>query len=401
MRLSDAKTWLVLALIVAFAMGNRFQTETPASIASLAGKIAVELESPGVVSIEYRNFSSLDAADTARIRRQLETELRRMGYRIQADDGEGATVRITFSQRPGSHLVVAEVRRNGDRAVAITDLGDLCVGEAKREQRDLAVRLQFLWEQDSRILDTAWRDDRLLLLDSGGVRTLVWRDGRPQVMEAAAIASPQPWPRDLRGRLAAETESFRAFLPGLACQGQWSSPLRVTCRESEDAWPLTRSDGRRLHATLSSRRNFFAGSITSDLTLGLEAGPFFCAGLITGGENPVWVFSGVDGTIRFYDATAALRNVVESWSSELVVLSVKSNRESCLLSVSDDGEGNDSLQAFRVVGYQATPASEATHLAGRVTALWDREDGKSATLVTMTSGTGRYAAYRVELVDNR
>ena len=61
----------------------------------------------------------------------------------------------------------------------------------------------------------------------------------------ASLVLPRPLPRDLRGRLEATADRFRAYLPAATCEGTWKPELTLTCSNgTAPGWMLRRIGSR-------------------------------------------------------------------------------------------------------------------------------------------------------------
>src|SRR5260370_376107 len=79
----------------------------------------------------------------------------------------------------------------------------------------IAIGKKLLWEQEKPILDAATVESTVIVLDSSSVS--FYRDR--QLTQSLPIPGWKPMPRDPRGRLVIERDTFRAFLPGIVCTG--------------------------------------------------------------------------------------------------------------------------------------------------------------------------------------
>jgi hypothetical protein len=244
----------------------------------------------------------------------------------------------------------------------------------------VTIQKKILWEQDKPILDAAMAGSILLVLDSAGVSFYHDR----QLTQSLAVPRPQPMPRDARGRLIVDRDSFRAFLPGEICNGSIEPAPAMTCEESNGPWPLDGGSG----AELAPGRNYFTEP---------RVEPFFSTATVTGKR----LVAGVDGRTRIYDGTLREIGQVSGWGSD--VAAVESGCRSGRVVIASkpiDSTDSDSVQAYDVT-VQTALVSDAATFPGPVTALWPSGRAAEAIAIARNVGTGRYAAYSLAITCDR
>jgi hypothetical protein len=318
-----------------------------------------------VTSLTVRNASSLSTAEVDVITRTLETELRVRANR------PGVTVSVTLSENVQSYLWVAESRRGEDREVAMLSVDRQ--PPPATATTPVAIVKRLLWEQDNPILDATTVESLLIVLDPSSVS--IYRDR--QLTQSLPIPAWKPMPRDPRGRLLIDRDSFRAFLPGTICTGTLS-PAGMSCGESNAPWPL---DG--VAAELAPGRNYFTNP---------RLGSFFSVA-----SSPKFqLVAGLDGDVRIYDNALGQVTASSGWGSDIAAI------ESPCIQIlatrpSDSGE-SDSVQAYDAPGRSA---GEPATFPGPIVALWRSLRKGEAVAVVRTSETGRYAAYSLAVTCDR
>jgi hypothetical protein len=141
-------------------------------------------------------------------------------------------VTLTISQNVRGYLLVAEIRRGEDRDVEMESF-DAEPQPAPAALLPMTKRL--VWEQASRILDVAFADSAMLVLDASGVTRYERPNGRWERAESAALTAPAV--RDLRGRLETAGDSLGVYLPGMTCRGT-SKPLKLACEQASAPFTL-------------------------------------------------------------------------------------------------------------------------------------------------------------------
>jgi hypothetical protein len=208
-------------------------------------------------------------------------------------------------------------------------------------------------------------ESSLIVLDPTGVS--VYRDR--QLIQSLPIPAWKPMPRDPRGRLLIDRDTFRAFLPGTICTGSLS-PASMSCGESNAPWPL---DG--VAAELAPGRNYFTTP---------RLGSFFS---VASAPN-FQLVAGVDGRVRIYDNALGEVSVLSGWGSDIA--SIESGCAEILATRPGDAGEPDAVQAYEGAGRSAgDPAS----FLGPVVALWRSARRGEAVAIARSSETGRYAAY--------
>ena len=236
----------------------------------LAGKIA-SATGPKTVALQVSNRSSISAARSDDIRRNLLTQLAVTGVRFASPEQAAVSVRVTLSEDLRNYVWVAEIRQGGNApAVVMVSLPRSAVLAVGPAPATMVLREVSLWSQPERILDVALigsNPARMLVLDANGVTSYRMQESRWLVEQSLPIPHSRPWPRDLRGRLVLRSYEnkdhlFDAYLPGVTCRNSGGDSLVMTCFESNDPWPIG-SDGFKQGASFTSSRNFFSGSLSS------------------------------------------------------------------------------------------------------------------------------------------
>jgi len=344
----------------------------------LARNVAALLAHDSVI-LAVRNQSTLSPGEAVEIRRAFESELRAGGARLAAAP-PAAELQLTLSENLTEFLLVAELRRGGQRDVLMDSwpraplLSPTPVAGAPAP---VTIEKKLLWEQEQPILDVARLDDGVLVLDPA--RILLFRGPQRQ---SVPIVPPHAWPRDLRGRLATAGAEFTAWLPGLACRGVTQPHLSAECRESQQPWPVAPG----ATAALAPARNFFEGRVTIDSWGSRDLPAFYSAAQV----GDTWVFAGIDGRARLYTRSWEARGVLDQWGADLAGVAttcgprILSTRPAAITEP-------DAIQPFQIVEGAANPAGPPLDFPGPVTALWS--NGSSAIAVSHDPRTKRYAAF--------
>jgi hypothetical protein len=375
----------------------------------LAGKI-VSATGPKTMALEVLNRSSLSAALSDDIRRNLLTQLAVTGVRFVSAEQAAVNVRVTLSEDLRNYVWVAEIRHGGNAPVVVmVSLPRSAVPAVEPAAAAMVLREVSLWSQPEPILDVALIDGnpaRMLVLDATSVTSYRMQEGRWLVEQSLPIAHSRPWPRDLRGRLVLRNyrdgdkdHLFDAYLPGVYCRSSGGDSPAMTCLESNDPWPIG-ADRFSQNASFTSSRNFFSGALSPAAGTQTRAPAFYSAAAVPREQSTWWLLAAADGSVHLLDGVTD--QVVEKvkWGSDIAGL-----RSGCgsgwQVLATGAGAGNDAVQAYEVPGRQPVAASMPLEVSGAVTALWTGSDGSSVVAVVHNSETGRYEAFRLTLTCGR
>jgi len=353
------------------------------------------------VTLRAQNVSTLEAGEFAEARRALEAELRARGWRLVEGSAASTEIRATLSESWTRYLWVVEVRRGDERRVAFAS-APRPLGPPVQPRATLAIDKQLLWEQAEQILDVAVLSSGsqaagLLVLDPAKVA--LYRRGSAgwQLQQSFPIAGAA-WPRDPRGRLLLETDSYSALLPGLLCRGSAQPALQMECRPSQEPWPLEAGPRRAGRAKFSAGRNLFEGTVQTEAGITKNLLPFFSSAVVDERGQWLWIFAGADGRARLYDQALEPAGTLGDCGSDLVSVQTQCGRNwQVLITKSGDAGEPDAVQAYEIVDRQAVAASQPVDFAGPITALWPAAGGSSAVAVSRDLKTGRYAAFSLAI----
>lgn len=309
-----------------------------------------------VTSLRVRNASSLSTAEVADITRTVEAELHVRANR------PGVNVSVTLSENVRSYIWVAEIRRGENREVAMLTVDRQPVSAGVTGAAAIGKKL--LWEQDKPILDIAMVESTTIVLDPTSVSFYRER----QLTQSLPIPAWKPMPRDPRGRLVIEQNSFRAILPGVVCTGSLTAAA-MSCGESNAPWPL---DG--VTAELAPGKNYFTTP---------RLGSFFSVATLPKFQ----LVAGLDGRTRIYDNAIGEISALSGWGSDIAA--IESGCAQILATRPGDAGEPDAVQAYETTGRSA---GDPATFPGPVVALWRSPRGE-AVAIARTSETGRYAAY--------
>lgn len=396
---------LAAILIVLLALIQQaFSIDWSGAEQELARKIAATT-GPGAISLAVVNRSSLSKQETDEISRVLRAQLESLGARTVKPEQAAATVAVSLSENPQSYVWVAEIQQGaGEFSVVMVSIPRPDSPGFVRETPTLTIRKTPLWVQSRPILDVVIMDEgatptHIAVLDPEQIAFYRMVDGRWQVEQSLPITHSHPWPRDMRGKLILRQDHvFDIYLPGVYCQSPSAAPLSLVCRGSDDPWPL--SSQVALGGFYAATRNFFNGVLSPAVGKQSSTAKFYSAAPLPRPSYTLWIFAGVDGTIRLLDGVTE-QTARLNWGSDLA--SVKSSCGSgwqVLATRSGDNSG-DSVLAFEFPDREPIAVSPAIDFSGGVTALWTDLKGSSAIAVSRNAETGNYEAFRLAIACNQ
>ena len=388
----------------------------------LAKKI-VAAAGTGPAYLTIENRSSLSLRDSEAIQNGLRTALRNLGLRL-ASEPASVTVAISLSENITSYVWVGDVRHGTSaEEIAIVSVPRPAGASTGRDSVPLSLHKTLLWTQVEPILDVAVLEEgvtpiRIAVLDPRKVSMLRWQGGKWQEEQAADLSHDKPWPRDIRGRLILNKDrSLDAYLPGVSCHSNSSSPFALTCRESEDPWPLvtpalvgTSAAGFTGGSTLNGpsatvpwvrafyapSRNFFTGALTPALGISETVPQFYTAASVPREQSVLWIFAAVDGHVHMIDGVSD-RAAAPSWGSELASLKTACGAGWQVLATSSRSDEQGAIRAYEFPEPDPVAVSAAVELSGNITALWTEQRGDTAVAISKNRETGSYEAFRLSL----
>jgi len=388
-------------LLLSFLLGPARASDWSDPEQQLAQKITA-ITGPGAVSLDLVNRSSLSQADIDGIRSTLRNQLSAAGLTLVNPDQAAATVQVSLSETLQSYVWVARIQQGTNQpAIEIVSVPRVEPGTPLREPAVLLIRKIQLWSQEDPILDVAVIDSsppHVIVLDPNKIAMHALEDGQWQLEQAFQVPHSRPWPRDLRGRLVLRKDHLvDAYLPGIFCSSAPGAALNLSCRESDDPWPLA-SEQLTLNGFFSPTRNFFTGALAPGIGQERTVPPFYSAAPIPREKYVLWVLTGIDGQVREVDGVNVQTLSRPGWGSDMA-----STKTSCgsgsqvLVSSNSDGATPDTVRAYEFPDREPVPVSQPVELGGRITSLWTESSGSTAVVVSRNWETGKYEAFRLTI----
>lgn len=188
---------------------------------------------------------------------------------------------------------------------------------------------------------------------------------------------------------------FKAFLPGIECNGNIQPSLTMSCQPSANPWPLSAGQGPATSATFAPKRNYFEGlRNVSGQSTNITA-PFYSWAYQPGGAG-TFFFADLTGEIRFVPGDPGNASMIRGLGSDVLVLQSDCGSGWQLLATRPgDWTVSDSVQTYQIANGQVIAAGKAVDFDGPVTALWSPISGKAAYAVVHNLRSGSYEAYRL------
>jgi hypothetical protein len=392
--------WLSLVLIFFYVPVYAADWSEPER--QLAHKIA-GTTGPGAVYLEVTNRSSLSKSDVDSIRGALRSQLNSLGLHFVKPEQAAAVVRVFLSEDLQSYVWAAQVTLGETQPtiVMVSVPRSDTTNPVIHEPAVLLIRKIQLWSQDDPMLDVAVVDSsppHVIILDPGKIALYGLQNGHWQLEQSFPLAHARPWPSDVRGRvLLRKDHLFDAYLPGVLCSSTATPPLTVSCRESDDPWPLG-TEQIALNAFFSPTRNFFTGALAPGVGRENTVPPFYSAAPLPREKYVLWLFAATDGQVREVDGMSVQTLPNGTWGSDIA--SVKTGCGSgwqVLATGNSDGTVPDSVRAFEFPDRDPVLVSQPVDFNGNITSLWTEASGSTAVVVARNLETGKYEALRLTI----
>lgn len=387
---------LAVALLLAHAL--LAHADSWAALEDQFAEKIISVTGPGALAVEITNRSSLNTTEVETIRRGIMAGLGSFGARFVDRDQAAASVNISLSEDLKNYVWIAEIHQAvNESSVAIISAPRPPSSAHSEEASALTIRKVSLMQSDQQILDASeisGNPAHLAVLFPEQISLYKMQGGRWQVEQSLSISHAQPWPRDLRGRIVLRKDHlFDAYLPGVFCQSSGSAPLGLTCRQSDDPWPLS-GEQSGLSGFFTPARNYFTGALSGGQLRNAPA--FYSAAPLPREQYTLWTFAGTDGQIHFLDGITDQAARL-AWGSDIASVHSGCGAGWQFLASSTANGADDSIRAYEMRDREPVAATLAISLGGGVSALWTAADGNSVTAVSRNREAGTYEAFRLTI----
>lgn len=366
----------------------------------LAAKI-VGTTGPGMISLDVVNRATFSKAEIDAIRRGLTSQLSTLGVQVVRPEQSAAVVQVSLTQNLQDYVWIAEVRQgNSPASILMVTIPRLVTPiAAPAHAPALTITRTLLWSQEARILDAAVVEvsgapGYLLILDGTGVRVSRFEGGRWREEQSMPIQHTRSWPRDLRGRLVLRKDHlFDAYLPGVLCSSTGGASLALSCRDTDDPWPLTAD----LSAFFTPNRNYFTGALAPGIRQENSVSPFYSAVPVPKPNYTLWIFASVDGSMLLADGVSKQTLTGLGFGSDLAAVRSTCGSGWQVLASSNTDNSNDAVRAFEFPDREPVAVSPTLEFSGPVISMWTDNNAANAVAIIRNLDAGRYEAYRLSI----
>ncbi|MEO8596201.1 MAG: hypothetical protein ABI759_22975 [Candidatus Solibacter sp.] len=375
------------ALLILLPWSARAADDMAGAVRELARKTIAFAGRGEPVSINWQNASPLTPAEFGQVRIAMDAAFREAGTRVSGI-APMVEAKITLSANTTQFLLIEEARKADDRQLWIASWKRTAAG-ASTPIAAISLDKRLVLEQEEQFLDLVPIGEDLLALTP---TRLILR--KADGAQSQPVASPRPWPRDLRGHLRVSGGGFKAYLPGVSCTGTLD-PFTAECRPSDEPWTLEAGSRGVLLANFSPGRNYFDGRLVTSAGPHPSLAPFFTAASAEEAGKTYFVLAMLDGRAQIFDAAFEPVGAVPAWGSDLAGTESRCGTGSQILATSAaTAREPDFLRAFGLSNRTLVPLSPPLDLPGPVTALWPRS-GNAAVAVVRNLSTGMFQAYLI------
>ena len=372
----------------------------------LARKIAA-ITGPGAAALTVENHSTLTPKEVEAVRAGLRVNLESLGLHLVDPEQAAALVSVVLSENPQSYVWTAVASVGQKSFTTLISAPRLERTSLQSETFAITLRKTLLWEQSQPILDIAVLEQKtvaaeIAVLDSDGLAFYGQRSGKWALEQKLPIPHTHPWPRDLRGRLLVARDSMiEAYLPGTRCHTVKHSGLTLECRDNDDPWPIGGTPGVSAvppqSAFFAAKRNFFTGDLTPHIGKFSTVPRFYSAAALPRDGYVLWLLAGTDGLLHMVDGLSDQPSK-SGWGSDLVAVKSSCGTGWTVLTTGNGTRPGDFVRAYELLDREPVPVSLPMEFGGSITALWTASDEQSAVVASSNRETGKYEAYRLQVV---
>jgi hypothetical protein len=225
--------------------------------------------------------------------------------------------------------------------------------------------------------------------------------------------------------IAAKDHLFDVYLPGVLCRSTTNLPLSLSCRESDDPWPLVAgslvtgtssapppnfpsfgASGAapasipQMSAFFAPARNFFTGALAPGVGKFTTVAKFYSAAPLPRDKYVLWLFASTDEHIHMVDGFTDL-TAKPGWGVDIATVRTSCGAGWQVLATSSADQAQDTIRAYEFPDRDPVPVSAGVDFAGEVTALWTEAKGDTAVAIARNRETGTYESFRLALACNQ
>jgi len=374
-----AEIFLTLILVPQFSRADSVQD----SARALAREVSSLIHAASA-TCEFHNLSSLQKTDFANLSAAFQEELQRRGVKILAADADLKLV-VSVTQNPTMYLGVVQIQRKENTETVIETIAQVDGPGAPGPPFSLTLHREFLFSQNSPILDVVFNSDPKIAFVLGAQEIIAYGFREDHWISTGSERLPRHrmLKRRERGFFGIGIDSESAVFPEESC---WLSMLPGT-----KGWECQKNTQR-----LAVR------DVSPDAIAGKKLEPWISAAQVdTDGKTRI-VVTGEDGLARLYEDGPDPVAVFAGWGSEIASLySGCGSGWQLLVTGQGDGTKPDEIQAVDIQERRAQSVSDPMDFPGPIVALHapgmrragNPEKNPNALVVERNLQTGRYDAY--------
>lgn len=356
---------------------------------ALIQKIASVLPARDPISFTLQNRSALTLTDVAAVRIALESALFKKGFHITPASQNSAHISFTLSESLAAYVWTAEVRPIDSANVFMVLISRDREPRAAQPSTSLAIRREFLWEQNQPILDLVFSNassgERVMfILEPAQISVRRWQAGKWLPDSTIPLVRTAVPGRDPRGFLNYQVNSLSAVFDKEVCR-QNASP----------------NGGFKCEA-LSVPRPFLLDPLLSNdervMAIEKKHGPALTSAKLGSSGRTVLLLTFSDGLTRMYEEGAEPVATFSGWGSELVAIQSGCGTGAQVL-VTGKGDWNapDTIQAHEIRDLQSVPVTAVLDFPGPVMSFRSESDSRAALAIIRNLTTHQYEAYHLSI----
>ena len=339
------------------------------------------------VTCDFRNLSLLRRAEFANLSAAFREELQRRGVKI-LPAGAAVNLVVSVTQDPTEYIGVVQIQRKENTETVMETIGLVNGPAAPEPAFSLTLHREFLFSQDSPILDVVLDSDgkHAEVLETQEISSYEWQGDQWALMRSEHLPIHRPPERGERGVILQGVDSQAVYLPGELCRISTVSGEAWSCEKSTDQMPV---------------RTVSPGAMAEK-----KIGPWISAAqLETAGRTRIVVTS-EDGLARLYEDGPEPVAVFSNWGSQIAsVYSGCGSGWQLLVTGKGDWTKADEIQAIDIQERRAQSVSDPMEFPGPIVTLHapgtriteNTIANAQAVAVDRNLQTGRYEAYLLSI----
>jgi hypothetical protein len=352
----------------------------------LAHKVASSIRGASVTCFA-RNLSSLSGEEFSILSATFREELQRRGVRILTGDAAMSVV-LTVTENPTVYMGIVQIRSKENTETVMESLGPVEGAPAAELAYSLVLHRDFLFSQDSPILDVVLEKDgkHADALGPQGITFYELQGEHWKMTGVEHLPAHRSSSRELRGFLFFDVDTEAVYFPAELCRLSIFDGKGWSCEKYMEPMPVR--------------------SVSEDATAGKKLGSWFSAAQFGPEQATRIIVTGQEGSARLYEEGPDPVALFPGWGSEIASVHTGCGGGWQLLVTGQrDWTQADTIQAVEIRERRAQPVTSPVEVAGAVIALHtpatrsadEASASASAVAVVRNLRTGRYEVYRLSI----